>query len=219
MIGFTAYETHTALNLHFNKSASYDFFLYNGKTKMTRETFTRSNFQWQYAALERKIDNLLLFFYEAYKANGFKYVRPGELFRRTKMAQPRIEDYNDNIVRDLQRMRELYVDNPLDLVEVGTLYPNVYEAHVYGKISLETALLVDLHVKTVFNTDLSKDIVSWPIIVNDMEKVRPFIDRLFDSEQFIENFSNHYLLNTEARGTSGAERSSVATKTNTGNQK
>lgn len=198
MIGFQFYEAHTALNLHFNPAVDYDFFKYNGKTKATRDSFLKNKHRWQYAALEQRVekrtDNSLLFFYEAYKANDFKYLRPADLFRRSKLDIPTTNAYQDRIVQDLEHMKDLYSDDLHSVVQVGSLYPKIYEAYMVGRVSLETALLVDIHIKTVFNTDLSRDIVSWPLVVNEMDKVRPFIDGLFDGSDFIEKFASHYLL-------------------------
>lgn len=51
-IGWKAYQTFNAMRLHF--TTSYDYFKYNGKMKLHKESFLTSRFRYTFATLERK---------------------------------------------------------------------------------------------------------------------------------------------------------------------
>jgi len=57
--GYEAYALWNALKLHFT-SDSYDFFKYNGKTNVSKQSFTHNKSKYQFYKLARKysIDEL-----------------------------------------------------------------------------------------------------------------------------------------------------------------
>jgi len=198
MKGFVLYELHTALNLHFNNKNNYDFFLYHGKTRVNEDTLKKSPFRWQYAGVESKLEHVLWFMYNAYKENEWAYIPPKSLFfkvrnwiKNNKFQHP--DDYLKVIVQnDLIWLRQQY-QGSTKLFEVNHLYPNLYEDYKNSCITLETVLLIDTHIKSLFTEDTSRDIVSWPLIIKQMEKIQPFVEQLFDRSSFEELFSKVYL--------------------------
>ena len=61
--GFEAYALWNALKLHFT-SDSYDYFKYNGKTNVSKQSFTTNKSKYQFYKLSRKygIDELKQFY-------------------------------------------------------------------------------------------------------------------------------------------------------------
>jgi len=51
--GFAAFALYNALKTHFT-STSYDFFKYNGKTNVSKETFMKHKSKYQFYKLSRK---------------------------------------------------------------------------------------------------------------------------------------------------------------------
>ena len=51
--GFAAYALYNALHLHFT-SKSYDYFKYNGKTNVTKDTFAKKKDKFTFYKLSRK---------------------------------------------------------------------------------------------------------------------------------------------------------------------
>lgn len=185
---------HTALNLHFNPSVDYDFFKYNGKTKVKLESFKKSPFRWQYGGIESKTDHLLWFFYNRYKQVGFKYLPPKALFYSQQKLVDRPETYMSTVVRDdLIALRAKY-QGGLELFDSDGLHPSIYnDYHIRGAISIETLLLIDIHIREIFALHNSRDPISWPMIVQEMDDIRLFIRVLFDQQQFLGLFESCYL--------------------------
>ena len=52
--GFAAYQTYVAIRNHF-KQDSYDFFKYNGKTRVGQDSFLKRNDKYFFAKLQRKL--------------------------------------------------------------------------------------------------------------------------------------------------------------------
>lgn len=198
MKGLILFEMHSALNLHFNQKTNYDFFLYHGKTRVNKDTFNRSPFKWQYVGIENKIDHLLWFMYTSYKDSNWKYITPKKLFLqarywRNKVVHKHPQEFMNNIVKnDLQTLRTIY-NGSINIFDVNGLYPNLYNEFKQGTITLESFLLIDSYIKSVCYKDLSQDIVSWPLIIQDLNIARPFVEELFNRLEFNSLFSENYL--------------------------
>lgn len=199
MVGFNAYNTHIALNLHFDTNGgSYDYFKYNGKTRATKDSFKKNPFRWQYAALEQKAgSNLLYYYYLVFKHNDFKYVRASHgLFKLLKTFS---SDYSldpashisEQILNDLSRLKSKYSDDYSEMVAVDDLYPSLYDDYQYDSlIDIETLLLFDSHITSILNPQSSNDVVTWPSILIKMEKVRPFVLQFTDRKHFMDAFNS-----------------------------
>jgi len=197
MQGFSLYQTHTALNLHFG-STDYDYFKYHGKTRVTLDGFKKNQFKWQYAGLEKKLEHVLWFMWNQYKANEFSYLPPKQLIyggnkwlNQTPWLHP--DDYELAVIStDLKWLSSRYAGST-KLVEKGDMYPAIYEDYKEGSIALETILLISAYISNVFTLDQSDDIIGWPMVVADMSKLQPFCLELFERTTFMELFSKAYL--------------------------
>ncbi len=200
MIGFTLYQIHSALNLHFNSKVKYDAFKYNFKTRSSEESFNKSKFKWQYIALEKKICDgvdpyhiqreILIFLWMVYKGNKFEYTRPYDLFGykddiRNANRETMIQylDTDDGTFKKDCIILSNLVDNPLDLYKIDGLYTNIYNSFKKGDINIESILLIDLLIKNIFNPENSSDIIAWPSICKQMELISPFVNYIFDDNE------------------------------------
>lgn len=198
--GFIAFQTHQALNLHFNPKSNYCFVTYNGKTRANPESFHKNVNKWQYASLESKLDtNLVLAFYLVYKQQDFVFVPPKMLFLRMKNLLYKNKDsvtikHLEEVIRnDLKYLHSKYSQDHLQITYTELLYPNLYNEYSDENISLETLLAFDSYVTNILHKDNSDDIISWPIIVNKMDRIRPFIELFVKKDWFLDMFKTVYL--------------------------
>lgn len=196
MDGYTLYEAHNAFNLHFSKGG-YDYFKYNGKTRLNKESFRKAPTKWQYNALERRLEHITWFLWLSYKSKGFSYIPPKTLFYSARnngvLTHAHPDDYLKSIIKtDLHFLQNKY-NGTTDFLEKGDLHPSIYEDYTEGEISIETMLLIDCYIVKVFTSDASSDIISWPLVVQRMEKLSPFVELLFDESSFVTMFTREYL--------------------------
>lgn len=192
MKGFAAYQMHHAMNLHFAKGSTYDYFKYHGKTRVSEESFKKNPFRWQYATVESKSSDLLFDFYLLFKYNNFEYVKPNHgMFKALRRAT---NDFSMN--RTLVLTNQIQIDcgylksRPIDtLVSNDGLYPVLYNLYKNDDISLETLILIDSLIVSVLKLENSQDVVSWPTVISDMERIRPFVLTLIEKDTFIDIFN------------------------------
>lgn len=157
MLAFEVYKLWNSLKLHFT-SDSYNFFLYNGKTKVTQKSFDNNYNKGVFYKLSRKYDDIKLMDY--FLANLLynekiwedRLVTPeAELnFKQyTKRKQSLFNVFSD----DLQKLVDLCEINnrtflELLLVSKNALhYPQLLIYTQHGEISLETFIILDLLIK------------------------------------------------------------------------
>lgn len=182
-VGYDSYKTHTALNLHFSKG-NYDYFKYNGNVKVSVNKFNANGFRWSYAAISKKYPKTFYWFYLAYKQLGFKYAKPKMLMQclRNKLIDVQYTMLSEHTFLDtvfkteLETIREVYISNN----NSNEMYPLVYNLYIDNIISLETLLLINEVADDIFFESNSKDIVSWPLICNNMNRITGFIRTIFD---------------------------------------
>ena len=186
MIGFRAYEMHTALNLHF--SGKYDFFKYGGKTRLKPESFETNQFKWQYANFEKKYEQQLLMFYLIYKRLDFPgYIPPKALFvHASKLHSKKVYDgTNSNILVGIENDLERILKHSSTLFDQDGVYPKLYTMYLNTEIELETLLLIDRYVHRVFTKENSLDIIAWKGIIDHMMMVQPFVLSLIPKHEFV----------------------------------
>lgn len=187
MVGFRAYEMHTAMNLHF--SGKYDFFKYGGKTRLKPETFEKHQFRWQYANFEKKYEHQLLMFYLVFKRFDFAgfCVSPKALFvHASKLHSNKVYDGTNRLLlvgieNDLERI----LVHSINIFEQDGLYPKLYTMYQNGDLGLETLLLLDKYVHKVFTPDNSVDIIAWKGIIDQMMLIQPFVLSLIPKHEFV----------------------------------
>jgi len=190
--GFEAYALWNALKLHFT-SDSYDYFKYNGKTNVSKQSFTTNKSKYQFYKLSRKYDlEELKSFYVANFLEG-KGDWVGEL----------LQDGDENYQKWQKRQQSLtyvfendimYLLDKVDGAEFWTMddyfkpfdggWPNIITKLMQNKISLETVcILIDIvGCMPRWEKQITEDII-WPTHHRIITKYTPFIQ--YDKEKFL----------------------------------
>ena len=188
--GFAAYALWNALKLHFT-SESYDYFKYNGKTNVSKQTFTINKSKYQFYKLSRRYDleELKNFFIANFIQGKGDWV--GDL----------LQDGDENYTKWQKTQQSLtytfendimYMFDSVDGAEFWTIedyfkpidggWPMLITKMMHNKISLETVcILVDiLGCMPKWEKQITEDII-WPTHRRIIKKYTPFI--LYDKER------------------------------------
>jgi hypothetical protein len=190
--GFEAYALWNALKLHFT-SDSYDYFKYNGKTNVSKQTFTTNKSKYHFYRLSRKyLPEDLKNFYIANFIEG-KGDWVGDL----------LQDGQDNYNKWLKRQQSLtytfendimYLFDLVDGAEffsrddilkpIGGGWPMLITKLMQNKVSLESVcILVDLvGCMPRWEKQITEDII-WPTWRRIIKKYTPFIQ--YDKNKFL----------------------------------
>lgn len=186
--GFAAYALWNALKLHFT-SDSYDYFKYNGKTNVSKQTFANRKDKYQFYKLSRKYDlEQLKYFYVAnFLAGNGEWVGDllqdgeGNYAKWQKTTQSLTYTFENDIIRLLDR-----VDNPNELLVVKqNQFPKLMMYATQGDICLETLIILDniMNFFPMWEKEIYDDIV-WPNFKMKCVKYRPFL--YYEKEKFKE---------------------------------
>jgi hypothetical protein len=185
--GFEAYALWNALKLHFT-SDSYDYFKYNGKTNVSKQSFTTNKSKYQFYKLSRKysIDELKQFYVANFIEGKGDWI--GELLQDgeenyTKW-QKRYQSLTYTFENDIMYLLDK-VDKPDDLLLVkSNEFPKLLQYLMSGSISIETVIILDDIMKFIpmWNKEIYDDIV-WPNWLRKIEKYRLFVH--YDKNKFL----------------------------------
>jgi T4 gene Gp59 loader of gp41 DNA helicase len=190
--GFEAYRLWNALKLHFT-SDSYDYFKYNGKTNVSKNTFMTNKSKYHFYKLSRKysMEELKDFYVANFIVGKGDWV--GELTQDgdenyTKW-QKRIQSLTYNFENDIIYLFDL-VDGAEswtrdDLLKpYGGGWPIVITKLMKNKVSLESVcILVDLvGCMPRWEKQITEDII-WPTWHRLITKYTPFIQ--YDKQKFL----------------------------------
>ena len=184
--GFAAYALWNALKLHFT-SESYDYFKYNGKTNVSKQTFTTNKSKYQFYKLSRKYNlEELKDFYVANFIQG-KGDWVGDLLQDgdenytkwQKTQQSLTYTFENDIIVLLDK-----VENPNDLLVVrSNEFPKLMQYTTQGDVTLETLIILNdlMNFFPMWEKEIYDDIV-WPNFKNKCVKYKPFLH--YDKEKF-----------------------------------
>ena len=184
--GFAAYALWNALKLHFT-SDSYDYFKYNGKTNVSKQTFTTNKSKYHFYKLSRKYNlEELKDFYVANFIQG-KGDWVGDLLQDgdenytkwQKTQQSLTYTFENDIIVLLDK-----VENPNDLLVVrNNEFPKLMQYTTQGDITLETLIILDdlMNFFPMWEKEIYDDIV-WPNFKTKCVKYKPFLH--YDKEKF-----------------------------------
>ena len=186
--GFAAYALWNALKLHFT-SDSYDYFKYNGKTNVSKQTFANRKDKYQFYKLSRKYDlEQLKYFYVAnFLAGNGEWVGDllqdgeGNYTKWQKTTQSLTYTFENDIIKLLDM-----VDNPNELLVVKqNQFPKLMMYATQGDICLETLIILDniMNFFPMWEKEIYDDIV-WPNFKMKCVKYRPFLH--YEKEKFKE---------------------------------
>jgi hypothetical protein len=189
--GFVAYALWNALKLHFT-SDSYDYFKYNGKTNVSKQTFTTNKSKYHFYKLSRKYNlEELKDFYVANFIQG-KGDWVGDL----------LQDGDENYTKWQKTQQSLtytfendimYMFDSVDGAEFWRIddyfkpidggWPMLITKMMHDKIKLETVcILIDIFdCMPKWEKQITEDII-WPTHRRIIKKYTPFIS--YDKEKY-----------------------------------
>jgi len=189
--GFAAYALWNALKLHFT-SESYDYFKYNGKTNVSKQTFTTNKSKYQFYKLSRKynLEELKNFYIANFIQGKGDWV--GDLLQDgdenytkwQKTQQSLTYTFENDIMYmfdSVDGAEFWHIDDYFKPVDGG--WPMLITKMMHEKISLETVcILVDiLGCMPKWEKQITEDII-WPTHRRIIKKYTPFI--LYDKEKY-----------------------------------
>jgi hypothetical protein len=178
MSAFDTYRTYLAMNQHFTRK-SYDYFKYNGKVKVSENTFLarKDRYFFEKASRKFKRDEFTQFLLANYTSGTEHWI--GNLWSvenlmRMKKWKKRIDSLTYTFKEDMLSIndKEDKLDNVLKGIDGK--HPLLYRLFLRNKVSLETMVILD---------DLVGYSKLWKryddMMLNDflflMEKYRPFL--------------------------------------------
>jgi hypothetical protein len=197
--GFDAYNLYNGLRLHF--TGTYDFIKYNGKTSLSRSTFSTRKDKYQFYQLSRRyqIDELKQFYIANFIEKDIQWV--GELCtpqgeETYKKWQKRNQSLTYVFEQDIIHLFNKYSPNDI-LGVVDDFYPRLLEEVMQGEVSLETLCILNdiLQFLPMWDRKISDDIV-WPRWRQKMVKYTPFI--VFDKNKLKNVIKERYKEHAEA---------------------
>jgi hypothetical protein len=176
--GFAAFALYNALKTHFT-SKSYDFFKYNGKTNVSKETFMKRKDKYSFYKLSRKysLEELRNFYLANFVYGNSTWV--GE------MTGPEGEVAYKKWQKTNQSLTYVFENDILRLIGNGTAqmltvndgqHPVLLREVMSGAITVETMVILN-HMMNFFpmwNRKISDDII-WPNWCLKCEKYTPFV--------------------------------------------
>ena len=190
--GFAAYALWNSLKLHFT-SDSYDYFKYNGKTNVSKQSFTTRKDKYQFYKLSRKydLDELRNFYIANFIAGNAEWVgnllQDGEdIYRKWQRTQQSLtHTFESDIIYlfDAVDGSEFMTrDDILKPIEGG--WPMIITKLMKKKVSLESVcILIDLvGCMPRWEKQIKEDLI-WPPIHKIIKKYTPFIQ--YDKSKFM----------------------------------
>jgi hypothetical protein len=193
--GFAAFALYNALKLHFT-SKSYDYFKYNGKTNVTKTTFSSRKDKYSFYKLSRKysLDELKQF-YIANFLEGDKWV--GEMtnaegedaYKKWLKRQQSLTYIFEN---DILYLVDHFEDDKESIIKVyDGEHPNLLGLLMRDKVSIETVIIMNdiLNFWPMWTKKIREDII-WPIWQIQIEKYTPFVqyDKAVFKNILVKNF-------------------------------
>lgn len=169
--GFEVYRLYLAMQRHF--STDYDFFKYNGKVRVTTDSYSKRNDLFSFEKLSRLIpeEDYIDFFVAHFLENPKCWIRD---MSKAKMEvyKAKIKNFPKVFGEDLEYLGQY---NPPELVRVENDIPLIHKLAINGKVSIETVIAMD-HFFPFIDNHAEKVNVSimWPDHIMKLQKYRPF---------------------------------------------
>ena len=181
--GFETYKTYIAVRNHFTQD-SYDYFKYNGKTRVNADSYLKRKDRFFFAKLERKLskEERLYFFVANFVNNDHSW--SGSLVTDNSM-----ETYQD-WMKDIQSLSYRFKEDCDKLKEVVDLsgkrfddlfkadgsHPPLLKLFLRKDVSLETMVLIDrvLGYANRWSAELDDDF-TWNQVKKVIDKYKAFV--------------------------------------------
>jgi hypothetical protein len=185
--GFAAFAMFNAMKLHFT-SNSYDYFKYNGKTNVSKQTFSTRKDKYSFYRLSRKynLTDLKEYYVANFLTGDVQWI--GDILgpdaeENYKKWQKRIQSLTYTFESDIIKVMD-QVDNPNELLVVKqNQFPKLMMFATQGDITLETLIILDdlMNFFPMWEKQIYDDIV-WPNFKIKCVKYKPFLH--YDREKF-----------------------------------
>jgi len=181
--GFAAYQTYVAIRNHF-KQDSYDFFKYNGKTRVRQDSFLKRNDRYFFAKLQRKLSSseLVGFFVANFINDDSNW--SGSLVTENSMTvynqwMKKIQSLSYTFEQDCLTLKEAVDNNGKSFDNLFTAngnHPPLLKLYLGKGIQLETMVIIDqlLHYGRRWSQDLDDDIV-WNSVKSLIDNYSSFV--------------------------------------------
>lgn len=184
--GFAAFALYNALKTHFT-SSSYDFFKYNGKTNVSKETFLKRKDKYSFYKLSRKysLDELKNFYVANFVYGNSSWV--GEMTGpEGEVAYKKWQKTNQSLTYVFENDILGLVGNDTPeamLMVIDGQHPVLLREVMSGTVTVETiAILNDImNFFPMWDRKISEDII-WPNWCLKVKKYTPFIQ--YDKVKF-----------------------------------
>jgi hypothetical protein len=185
--GFSAFALYNAIRLHFD-SDSYDFFKYNGKTNVSKSSFTQRKDKYTFYKLSRKysLEELKYFYISNFLNKNVNWVGDiagpeGETIYKEWQSRNQSLTYNfeQDIICILEREESL--DSIFKVSD--SQYPILLTIAMQKDIMIETFIILNdiLNFFPIWSKKID-DTIIWPSIKRKCEKYGPFIQ--YDKVKF-----------------------------------
>ena len=174
--GFAAFAMFHALKLHF--TGSYDYVKYNGKTNVSKQSFSIRKDKFIFYRLSRKysLDELRNYYISNFIVQDVNWV--GDITgpdneENYKKWQKRIQSLTYQFESDIIHVLDNH--NNIFKVELGN-YPKLLVETMHGKVAIESLVILNdlLNFFPMWEKKISDDIV-WPELKTKCEKYKPFL--------------------------------------------
>ena len=177
--GFEAFALYNALKTHFT-SSSYDFFKYNGKTNVSKDSFMKNKAKYQFYKLSRKysLEQLRNFFLANFIYGDSTWV--GEMLGpEGDKAYSKWQKTNQSLTYVFENdiIRLVGNDAPEQMLVVNDgQHPKLLREVMSGTIAIETMVILNdiMNFFPMWNRKISDDII-WPNWRLKCEKYAPFV--------------------------------------------
>lgn len=183
--GFAAFALYNAIKLHFT-SSSYDYFKYNGKTNVSKDTFMKNKTKYTFYKLSRKysLDELKSFYVSNFLKSDISWI--GEIASEDgeetyKKWQKRNQSLTYVFENDILYLFERY--NPDDLLKTSGDYPKLLTELMGDNICIETVVILNdiMNFIPMWKKKIQDDII-WPNWDLRIRKYTPFV--IVDKKKF-----------------------------------
>jgi hypothetical protein len=183
--GYDAYALWNALRLHF--LSDYDYFKYNGKTSVSKESFAKSKTKYYFYRLARKYSieefkGLIIANALGGHLNYAGYLESPEGEKNLREWQKRIQALTYHFEQDIIHLFNEYELKDI-LAVVDDHHPRLLVELMQHKIKFETVIILDdlMNFMPMWQKKIADDVV-WPKYSKIIEKYRPFLN--YDRPKF-----------------------------------
>ena len=186
--GFIAYRDYLAIKRHF--TTKYDYFKYNGKVNVSKESFETRRDSYQFQRLSKKKDykNLIL----------SNIINNPKVWVGSLLEDSATETYlewkkrTDAITRHVQdNLSKLDSDFKTNFISNSGQYPHIIDLYMRKEISIEAVtLLTKLTNSSDYWRKTVADKVVFPDILNKIDKYHPFL--VYSPEKMKKVVKDHF---------------------------